>query len=88
MAIIHEVEKEIGGKFQLMMDIEGPSIRTGKLDRPRMYKKEEQFKLVVVEKILESNDLFCDFPGIINAVKVGDIVRIESGLFDTIVREK
>lgn len=88
LAIIHEVEKEIGGKFQLMMDIEGPSIRTGKLDRPRMYKKEEQFKLVVVEKILESNDLFCDFPGIINAVKVGDIVRIESGLFDTIVREK
>ncbi|AHB41031.1 Pyruvate kinase [candidate division SR1 bacterium RAAC1_SR1_1] len=87
LAIIHEVEQEIGGKFSLMMDIEGPSIRTGKLDRPTPYKKGEKFKLMVVEKILENNDLFCDFPGIIDNVKVGDIVRIESGLFDTIVRE-
>ena len=34
------------------------------------------------------NDLFCDYSGIINDVEIGSLVRIESGLFDAIVREK
>lgn len=88
LAIIHDAEELVGGKFQLMMDIEWPSMRTGKLDRPRLYKKWDQFKLFVVEKVMENYDLFCDYPWIINAVKVWDIVRIESGLFDTKVLEK
>lgn len=88
LAIIHEAEALIGGKFQLMMDLEWPSIRTGKLDRPRQYKKGDKFRLFVVGKVLENEDLDCDYPGLINNVNVGDIVRIESGLFDTKVLEK
>ncbi len=88
LAIIREVEQEIGAKFEFMMDVEWPSIRTGKLDRPRLYKKGDKFKLYVVEKIMEDDALFCDYPGLINNVKVDDIIRIESGLFDTRVLEK
>lgn len=88
LAIIRDAEETIGGKFQLMMDLEWPSIRTGKLDRPRQYKKWDKFKLYVVEKIMEDDALFCDYPGLINNVNVNDIVRIESGLFDTKVIEK
>ncbi len=88
LAIIHEAEELVGGKFELMMDIEWPSIRTGKLDRPRQYKKGDIFRLFVVEKVLENDDLACDYPGLINIVKIGDIIRIESGLFDTKILEK
>lgn len=88
LAIIREVEEELGAKFELMMDVEWPSIRTGKLDRPRQYKKGDVFRLFVVEKVLENDDLNCDYPGLINNVNIGDIVRIESGLFDTKVLEK
>lgn len=37
---------------------------------------------------MEDDALFCDYPGLINNVKTDDIIRIESGLFDTRVLEK
>lgn len=37
--MIHELEKTLSEPFQLMMDLEGPSIRTGDLAEPRSYHK-------------------------------------------------
>jgi len=86
--MIHELEKNLSQPFQLMMDIEGPSIRTGEIISPRQYLKGEKFRMLINEISAQGSDIVCDYPGIINDVKVGDIVRIESGLFDTIVRKK
>ena len=85
--MIHELEKTVSEPFQLMMDLEWPSIRTGELATPRDYKKWEIFKLKTSSNLMD-NDLFCDYSGIINDVEIGSLVRIESGLFDAIVREK
>lgn len=35
--IIHSVEEKVGGKFQLLLDTEGPEIRTGYLETPISY---------------------------------------------------
>ncbi len=86
--MIHELERSLSEPFTLMMDLEGPSIRTGDLAEPRPYYKGQQFKLVIYPTNLGDTDIFCDYPGIIDDVEIGTIVRIESGLFDTIVREK
>ncbi len=88
ISIIEQVEKEIDGKFQLMMDIEWPSIRTWIIKEPRLYKKWEMFKLIVGNKTPEDNDIWCDYPWIVDDVAVGSIIKIESGLFDTVVRKK
>ena len=34
---MHLVEQKLGGKFQLLLDTEGPEIRTGYLDAPIGY---------------------------------------------------
>lgn len=79
--------------FQLYMDVEWPSIRTGVLPQPREYTKGEHFPLYGVEHAsatdLEANALTCDEHFSVFAdVKVGWIVRIESGAFDCVVLEK
>jgi len=37
VSIIHIVEQKVGGKFQLLLDTEGPEIRTGVLETPIIY---------------------------------------------------
>lgn len=88
IAIIRQVEKELNWKFELMMDIEWPSIRTWILETPKLYRKWEMFKLVVWDKQLKDNDVWCDYAWIIGDLDVGSILNIESGLFDAIIRKK
>ena len=90
--LIQQAETQIDGKFDLYMDVEWPSIRTGILSQAREYKKWEQFRLywkdTPLERI-EGNALTCDEEfGVFTDVKVWWIVRIESGAFDCIVAEK
>jgi len=35
--VAHIVEQKVGGKFQLLLDTEGPEIRTGELEIPITY---------------------------------------------------
>jgi pyruvate kinase len=35
--VAHTVEEKVGGKFQLLLDTEGPEIRTGVLENPINY---------------------------------------------------
>lgn len=88
MKMIHQVEKEVGGKFEVIMDIEWPSIRTGVVTNPIRYKKWDFFKLVANKEKAIGTDIWCDYPDIVHDVKVGSIIKFESGLFDAIVREK
>lgn len=87
LTLIRQVEQERGGTFQLMMDLEGPSIRTGMLDQPRFYHQGQVFQLRI-DTIQDNTSLFCDYTGILEDVQIWGIVRIESGLFDCKVIEK
>lgn len=92
LELIKQAEEIQWGKFDLYMDMEWPSIRTGVLATPREYKKWQQFKLHGNDYPLEKLDptaLTCDEGfSLFSDVKVGGIVRIESGSFDCKVIEK
>lgn len=90
--LIKQTEAQIDGRFDLYMDVEGPSIRTGVLWQPREYKKWVQFRLYSKEtpiEEIEDTALTCDEDfRVFTDVKVWWIVRIESGAFDCTVIEK
>lgn len=90
--LVKIAEKQIGWTFDMYMDIEWPSIRTGILSEPRSYKKWEKFRLYGKEtpfETIESNALMCDENfNVFSDVKIWWTVRIESGAFDCTVLEK
>ncbi len=86
---ISHVEKKIGGKFMLLADTEWPGIRIWDLKKPQDYKKWDVFKMCVDKKYIDENKtLFCNYPYLIKDSKVGDIIKIDSWLFDVRVTRK
>lgn len=88
LEIVHEVEQEVGGKFALLLDTEGPEIRTGYLETPIVYQAGDVFTITTQESQREPNGLFCDYPSLVDDVKIGGIVKIDAGLLDAQVIEK
>lgn len=39
-------------------------------------------------KVSGDKDQFCDYPYLLEDIKIGDLIKIESGLFDVLVKEK
>ncbi len=87
-AISAKVDREIG----IMMDIKGPEIRTGDVDSPIELKVGETFDFTVKpgdrdggEEIRSVN---VNYQDLVNDIKVGDIVLVDSGLMRFEVLEK
>ncbi len=85
---IHAVEQKIWGKFQLLLDTEGPEIRTGFLQTPISYTIWDVFKIYIKESERDTRGLFCDYPSLVADVKIGGIVKIDAGLLEAEVVEK
>jgi pyruvate kinase len=69
-----------------MLDTKGPEIRTGQVSAPLTYEAGEVFKFTVnPDHQNDGKTLFCDYPYLIEGIKVGDVVKVESGLFDVVV---
>lgn len=86
--VAHIVEKKVGGKFQLLLDTEGPEIRTGVLKMPITYKVWQLFKIYVNESKRDETWIFCDYPTLVEDVKIGTIIKIDAGLLEAEVLEK
>lgn len=86
--VINKVEKKIRWKFQLLLDTEWPEIRTWALEKPIPYAAGEKFRIVIKESKRGDRDIFCDYPQLIKDVKIGQIIKIDSWLFDVKVIEK
>ncbi|EKD25146.1 MAG: hypothetical protein ACD_80C00113G0014 [uncultured bacterium (gcode 4)] len=86
--VAHSVEQKIGGKFQLLLDTEGPEIRTGALEIPIEYKVGELFKIYTDESKRDPKWLFCDYPTLVEDVKIGTLIKIDAGLLEAEVVEK
>lgn len=86
--IIHEVEKNLGWKFDLLLDTEGPEIRSWVLETPIEYKENDQFKIYVDESKRDPRWLFCDYPSLIQDVKIWWIIKIDSWLLEVEVLEQ
>lgn len=82
IAVIRKVEKELGWRFQLLLDTEWPQVRTWVLNKPIEYILGEKFRIVAKEEKRGDRDLFCDYPALIKDAKIGTIIRIDSWLLD------
>lgn len=86
--IIHSVEKKVGGKFQLLLDMAWPEIRSGYLETAISYTIGELFKIYTDESKRDAKWLFCDYPSLVTDVKIGGIIKIDAGLLEVEVVEK
>lgn len=86
--VIHMVEQKVGGTMQLLLDTEGPEIRTWYLEIPISYMVWEIFKIYTNESKRDPKWLFCDYPSLVEDVKIGGIIKIDAGLLEVEVLEK
>jgi len=71
------------------LDTKGPEIRTGKLDENLVYEKGEIFPVTIdITQQAVNKALYCDYEYLIESVKIGDVIKVESGLMDIEVVEK
>jgi len=84
-----KVEKEISNTFAFFLDIKGPGIRTGEVEEPVTYEKDERFKIVVDQSLVDDpKTMFVDYPFLVKDIQAKSIVRIDSWLFDIKVVKK
>lgn len=87
--LVKKLNAEKKTKLGLMLDTKGPEIRTWDYEGTKSYVKWDVFNIYVdKDKVSGDKDQFCDYPYLLEDIKVGDIIKIESGLFDVIVKEK
>lgn len=88
--IVKQFNKENKTKLWLMLDTKGPEIRTGDYDGTKKYTKWDIFNIYVDKSKVsdDTQDQFCDYPFLLEDIEVWGIIKIESGLFDVVVKEK
>lgn len=90
MWFIREISAEVGREVAVMMDVKGPEIRTGKVDRPISLAVGDRIEFHV-EGAEPTGDLpfvSVNYPGLPDDLEVGNTVLVDSGLIRTRVFEK
>ena len=84
---IHELNREIEFPIGLMLDTQGPEIRTGYSD----FTLQQGNTIEVVvdgDEDLVRGSLFIGYPDLINTLDIGDPLMIDNGLINLVVLEK
>lgn len=86
--IITKLNSNWKTNLSMILDTKWPEIRTWDLKEKIQFLKWDVFN-IFTEKIInkEDNSLFCDYPFLSEDVSLWDIIRIDSWLFDVIVKE-
>lgn len=90
---IREVSRKCGREVAIMMDIKGPEIRTGDVALPIELKAGEIFDFSVkpdneTERAEEVRSVDVNYRNLVNDIRVGDTVLVDSGLIRLEVLEK
>jgi pyruvate kinase len=90
MWYIREVSAELGRHVAVMMDVKGPEIRTGKVDRPISLAVGDriEFHIEGAEPTGDLPFVSVNYPGLPGDLEVGNIVLVDSGLIRMRVFEK
>jgi len=79
VTMIKKLNTEGKTTLSILLDTKGPEIRTGDVQEKIQITKDSQIKLFIDKKLLRaSTDLFCDYPYLIEDVKKGQIIIIDS----------
>lgn len=80
---------EFGRAVGILIDTQGPEIRTGDLPKPLQLHPGDEFTFTV--QGFKSDDPYSvdvNYPSLVNDVKVGDVVLIDNGVIRMVAKEK
>ena len=88
IALIREVNEELGTNVGIMLDSKGPEIRSGDLKQPLELKAGDTLTFTVERKAEYPTGVTeINYDGFINDVEVGDVILVDSGLMSLKVKE-
>jgi pyruvate kinase len=76
---IRTVSAELNLHIPIILDLQGPKIRVGKLPQPMELKDGDMVTLNCAMTQEEKNCIPVDYPGIINDLKLSDVVMLDDG---------
>jgi len=87
--IIREVEADTGRVLGILLDTQGPEIRTGNLDSKLELNPGDTFSFTVRGHVSEEeHSVDTNYDDLVNDIDVGDVVMVDSGVIHMVVREK
>lgn len=84
--IIKEESQRLGRQVTILLDLQGPRIRIGKIDGERELVKGELVTFTVGQE--EPGKIFIDYAPLIEAIEVGQPLYLSSGELELVVKEK
>ena len=80
---------ELGRNLGILLDIQGPKIRLGRMENPDgvFLEKGQRYILTVDQTLGNAERCYVDYAGLPKDVKPGSIVYIDDGLIELVVRE-
>ncbi|MGF1677774.1 MAG: pyruvate kinase [Candidatus Methylacidiphilales bacterium] len=86
---IRAIEKECCLTLGILMDTQGPSIRTGDLSSKLELKAGDSFTFTVRGHVSEEiRSVDTNYDDLVNDIHVGDVVLVDNGVIHMVVREK
>ncbi len=77
---INKLNAEWKTNLSLLLDTKWPEIRTGIVEEKIKVQTWEIVRIVVDESKRQTNDIYCDYPYLLEDMQIGDIIIIDSGL--------
>lgn len=84
---IKELNKEWKTQLSLLLDTKWPEIRTGIVEKKIELISGNRVKIVVDDSKRWENDIFCDYPFLLEDIKIWETIIIDSGLCNVKVEE-
>ncbi len=86
---IKTINKSLKYPIAILLDTQGPEIRTGDVDSELDLKVGEIFKIHIIPGLeSEAKSVFVNYSDIVNDLKEGDKVTVDNGLINLVVLEK
>jgi pyruvate kinase len=76
------IEKETGIQVKMMMDLQGPRIRIGRLTKPIELVKGETYAFAYNQENFEQKEIPIDHPNLFKDVKIGEPFYLANGLME------
>jgi len=89
MRRIKSLNKKLNHPIAILMDLQGPEIRTGELDESLHLEVGQSFSFTVLpDSDPEEHSVFVNYADLVNDLKIGDRVTVDNGLINLEVLEK
>ena len=86
---LRSAAKEMGKNLGILLDIQGPKIRLGKMEDPAgvMLERGQKYILTTEQCLGNAERSYVDYHGLPRDVKPGSVIYIDDGLIELVVRD-